>query len=52
MNEVSSVWLRMANDKWLVGGMAELCHVCEGPYVNQSQSMVVRSGVNCRRRRK
>ena len=44
VDEVSSVWLEW-RDKWLVGGMAELCHVCEGvPYVNRHNPVC--SGVN------
>ena len=44
VDRVPSVWLEW-RDEWLVGGMAELCRVCEGvSYVNRHNP--VGSGVN------
>ena len=44
VDQVPSVWLEL-RDEWLVGGMAELCRVCEGvSYVNRHNP--VYSGVN------
>ena len=44
VDQVPSVWLEW-RDEWLVGGMAELCVVCEGvSYVNRHNPVC--SGVN------
>ena len=44
VDQVPSVWLKW-RDEWLVGGMAELCVVCEGvSYVNRHNPVC--SGVN------